>query len=181
MTDDDTSRHRAGRTGLIVKIPEAEPAVRGWRERLDPGAREGVPAHVTVLFPFLPAGRIDGAVRRALAEVLAARPAFAARFERCHRFPGVLYLAPEPDGPFRGLTEAVAERWPEAPPFGGRFDEVVPHLTVAQGHAEAALADAEAALVDSMPVTARVSSVALLVHDGTRWHERASFALGQAP
>lgn len=178
VTDDDTSG-LAGRTGLIVKIPEAESAVREWRERLDPGAREGVPAHVTVLFPFLRAGRIDGAVRRALGDVLAAHPAFTVRFERCGRFPGVLYLAPEPDAPFRQLTRAVAERWPEAPPFGGRFDDVVPHLTVAQGHDEAALESAEAALVGGRPVTARVSSVALLVHDGTRWHERASFALGQ--
>ncbi|MEV6564751.1 2'-5' RNA ligase family protein [Streptomyces kronopolitis] len=179
MTDDDTDQPRAGQTGLVVKIPEAEPAVRGGRERLDPGAREGVPAHVTVLFPFLRASRIDGAVRRVLTEVLAAQPAFTVRFESCRRFPGVLYLAPEPDGPFRQLTEAVAERWPEAPPFGGRFDEVVPHLTVAQGHDEAALQRAEAALVGGLPVTARVSSVALLVHDGTRWHERASFPLGQ--
>jgi 2'-5' RNA ligase len=179
VTDDDTGERRAGRTGLIVKIPEAEPAVGVWRERLDPGAREGVPAHVTVLFPFLRARRIDGAVRRALAEVLAAHPAFTVRFESCGRFPGVLYLTPEPDGPFRQLTRAVAERWPEAPPFGGRFDDVVPHLTVAQGHDEAALESAEAALAGGTPLTAHVSSVALLVHDGTRWRERASFALGQ--
>ncbi|MEX2971799.1 2'-5' RNA ligase family protein [Streptomyces sp. C184] len=178
VTDDGTRELQAGRTGLIVQIPEAEPAVRAWRERLDPGAREGVPAHVTVLFPFLREDCVDGAVHRALEEILAAHPAFPVRFESCGRFPGVLYLAPEPDGPFRQLTRAIADRWPQTPPFGGRFTDVVPHLTVAQGHEDAVLERVEAELLGGTPITALVSSVELLVHDGTRWHERASFALG---
>jgi len=30
------------------------------------------------------------------------------------------------------ITEALAEAFPEYPPYGGEFDEVVPHVTVAQ-------------------------------------------------
>lgn len=75
------------------------------------------------------------------------------------------------------LTEAIADRWPEAPPFGGQFDEVVPHLTIAQGQDDAVLEKTEADLRSRLPVTARVSSVDLIVHDGTRWQQRASFAL----
>ncbi|WP_328974207.1 2'-5' RNA ligase family protein [Streptomyces canus] len=81
-----------------------------------------------------------------------------------------------PDIPFRRLTEAIADRWPEAPPFGGQFDEVVPHLTIAQGQDDAVLDEAEADLRRRLPITARVSSVDLLVHDGTSWQQRASFA-----
>jgi hypothetical protein len=88
-----------------------------------------------------------------------------------------LYLVPEPDIPFRRLTEAIADRWPETPPFGGQFDEVVPHLTIAQGQDNAVLEEAEADLRSRLPVTGRVSSVDLMVHDGTRWQQRASFAL----
>ncbi len=102
---------------------------------------------------------------------------FEARFEHCGRFPGILYLVPEPDLPFRRLTEAIADRWPETPPFGGQFDEVVPHLTIAQGQDDAVLEEAEADLRGRLPVTAPVSSVDLMVHDGTRWQQRASFAL----
>ncbi|MFI7005351.1 2'-5' RNA ligase family protein [Streptomyces sp. NPDC050145] len=179
MADDSTSDFQAGRTGLIVRIPEAEPAVRAWRERFDPSARAGVPAHVTVLFPFLDESRIDALVHAALANVLGSHPAFDLRFERCGRLPGVLYLAPEPDTPLRRLTEAIAERWPEAPPYGGRFAEIVPHLTIAQGQEDAALEEIEADLAGRLPFTARVSSVELIVHDGTKWQERASFALGE--
>src|SRR6266704_7013965 len=41
------------------------------------------------------------------------------------------YLAPQPAQPLRALTAAVTETWPQTPPYGGMFDEVVPHLTVA--------------------------------------------------
>ena len=173
----DSGRFRAGQTGLVVRVPEAEPVVGGWRERFDPSARAGVPAHVTVLFPFLDVSRIDAGVRSALAEVFGSRPAFDLRFGRCGRFPGVLYLAPEVDTSLRQLTETTAERWPEAPPYGGQFTEIVPHLTVADGPSEAVLDEVEAALSDSFPITSRVTSIDLLVHDGAQWHEQASFAL----
>ncbi|MFJ9343034.1 2'-5' RNA ligase family protein [Streptomyces sp. NPDC101733] len=179
MADDSGSTFQAGRTGLIVRVPEAEPAVRGWRERLDPSAQAGVPAHVTVIFPFLDESRIDSLVCSALADVLGRHQAFDLRFERCGRLPEVSYLVPEPDTQLRQLTEAVADRWPEAPPYGGRFTEIVPHLTIAQGQGEAVLEEIEADLAGRLPFTSRVSSVELLVHDGTQWRERASFALGE--
>lgn len=179
MAEDNSGGFQAGQTGLVVRIPEAEQAVRGWRERLDPPARAGVPAHVTVLFPFLHENRIDAALCAALADVLGRQQAFELRFERCGRLPEVSYLVPEPDTRLRQLTEAIADRWPEAPPYGGRFAEIVPHLTIAQGQADAVLEEIEADLVGRLPFTSRVSSVELMVHDGTTWRERASFALGE--
>lgn len=179
MTDDSTSAFQAGQTGLIVRIPEAEPAVRAWREQLDPSAQAGVPAHVTVLFPFLDESRIDALVHSALADVLGSHQAFDLRFESCGRLPEVLYLVPEPDTQLRQLTEAIADHWPEAPPYGGRFAEIVPHLTIAQGQEDAVLEEIEADLGGKLPFTSHVSSVELMVHDGTKWQERASFALGE--
>ncbi|MFG2888178.1 2'-5' RNA ligase family protein [Streptomyces sp. NPDC048248] len=178
MTDDSTSGVQAGRTGLIVKVPDAEAAVRAWRERFDPSARAGVPAHVTVLFPFLDESRIGSPVCSALAAVLGQHRSFDLRFESCRRFPDVLYLVPEPDTQLRRLTEAIADRWPEAPPYGGKFTDVVPHLTIADGPADDAVLDAmEADLLSKLPFMTRVSSVELMVHDGVQWQERASFAL----
>ncbi|MGV4989042.1 2'-5' RNA ligase family protein [Streptomyces sp. NRAIS4] len=177
MADDSTSRFQAGQTGLIVRIPNAEPAVRAWRERFDPSAQAGVPAHVTVLFPFLDESRIDARVCSALADVLGRYCAFDLLFESCGRFPGVLYLAPEPGTQLRRLTEVIADRWPEAPPYGGQFAEIVPHLTVADGQDDAVLDEIEADLLNKLPFTSRVSSVDLMVHDGVKWQERTSFAL----
>ncbi|MGJ5748659.1 2'-5' RNA ligase family protein [Streptomyces puniciscabiei] len=177
MEDDRTSRLQAGQTGLIVRIPDAEPAVRAWRERFDPSARAGVPAHVTVLFPFLDESRIDARVRSALTDVLGSHHAFDLQFESCGRFPGVLYLAPEPDAQLRRLTEVIAYRWSEAPPYGGQFTEIVPHLTVTDGQDDAVLDEIEADLLGGLPCASQVSSVDLMVYDGAKWQQRASFAL----
>ncbi|MFJ8630939.1 2'-5' RNA ligase family protein [Streptomyces sp. NPDC093568] len=178
MAGDDSSGSQTGQSGLIVRVPEAEPAVRVWRERLDPSARAGVPAYVTVLFPFLVESRIDRGTLATIAEVFRRHRSFEARFEHCGRFPGILYLSPEPAASFCRLTEAIADRWPETPPFGGQFDDVVPHLTIAQGQDDAVLGEAESDLCGRLPVTAHVSAVDLMVYDGSRWQHRASFALG---
>src|SRR6185312_14804244 len=47
------------RTALIVAVPEAETAVGALRREHDSSAALGVPAHVTILFPFLPPERVD--------------------------------------------------------------------------------------------------------------------------
>ena len=48
------------------------------------------------------------------------------------RWPDVVYLAPEPDAPFRRLTAALASAFPDYPPYEGAHEEVIPHLTVAR-------------------------------------------------
>lgn len=90
----------------------------------------------------------------------------------------MLCLAPDPDVYLRQLTEAIVDRWPEAPPYGGRFAEIVPHLTVAQGQDDAVLSRIGVDLASGLPFTSRATSVELMVHDGVTWQERASFALG---
>ncbi|MGW1070342.1 2'-5' RNA ligase family protein [Streptomyces aureus] len=177
MTSENSGTGQAGRTGLVVTVTEAEPVVRACRDRLDPAVRSGIPPHVTVLFPFLHESRLDGGTLAEIEAVIGRHRPFEARFGDFGRFPGTLYLAPRPDAPFRALTEAVVDRWPETPPFGGEFDEIVPHLTVAQGQDEAVLDGAEADLRDRLPFVTRVASVDLMVHDGSRWRPRASFAL----
>ncbi|MFJ9537652.1 2'-5' RNA ligase family protein [Streptomyces sp. NPDC101225] len=176
MADDESGRFAAGQTALVVPVPEAEPSVRSWRKRFDPAAQAGVPAHVTVVFPFLPASLVGAATCAALDEIVGRHRSFDVRFEECGRFPGVLYLAPVPDAPFRRLTQAVVERWPEAPPYGGKYDPH-PHLTVAQGQDEAVLDEIEVGLRPCLPFAARVPTVDLVVHSGTEWQHRASFAL----
>jgi len=163
-----------GQTAVIVPIPEAEPVVGRWRAVHDRAASAGVPAHVTIVYPFLPGELVDEA---ALRDVVARQPAFTVTFASAARFPGVLYLAPEPAGPFRALTEALVRRWPEAPPYGGVFDEVVPHLTVAHDVPETVLAAAERDVEASLPVTAVVTAARLIAFEGERWRCRATLPL----
>lgn len=167
-------------SALIVAVPEAEPAVAALRAAYDPAASWGVPAHVTVLYPFLPPQAIDAGVLAAVRAAVAAVPAFDVAFARTARFADpVLWLAPEPDAPFRALTAAVWARFPSTPPYGGRFDDVVPHLTVTDGQPAPVMDAAAERVRPFLPITARVRAVRLLVGRPSpgAWRTVAEFPL----
>jgi 2'-5' RNA ligase len=167
-----------GESAVVVPVPDAEPVVSAWRERFDGSAAQGMPAHITALYPFLPEERLTGAVLEQLREMCAAVAALQVAFRSVGRFPGVLYLEPEPAAELRELTGAIAERWPEAPPYGGMFDKVVPHLTVAQGAGDDVLAEIESDLWSRLPVSTRLTEACLYVFAGERWQQRARLPFG---
>src|SRR3954470_81941 len=91
-------------TALIVPVPETEEAVGPLRTSLDTAASWGVPAHVTVLYPFLPPERISAPVLSAISDTIAAVPRFEVTFVHVDWFDDtVLWLAPQPNQPFREL------------------------------------------------------------------------------
>jgi 2'-5' RNA ligase len=155
------------RTALIVPVPEAELAVASLRLAHDPVARLGVPAHITIHFPFAPPDRID---ERAIIELLAAHPAFEFELAALAYFgDAVTYLAPRPIAPFVELIRAAAARWPEYPQYDGAFATVVPHLTL--GHERLA---PELAL----PIACVAREVVLMEErDDGQWWMRRRFAL----
>jgi 2'-5' RNA ligase len=165
-------------TALLVVVPEAEAAVGPHRATLDRAAQWNVPAHVTVLFPFLPPAGIDLDELRALVEGV---PGFEGRFERVGWFGDtVVWLAPEPADRFRALIEAVWRRFPQAPPYEGAFDDVVPHLTIGHDHPRPVLEAAAVEAAGHLPITFPVRSVRLMVgRVGVRpWRTVAELPLG---
>ncbi len=180
MAKPGPSIYPVGQTVLIATVPEVEPLVRSWREQFDPAAAGGVPAHVTILAPFLDRSAIDASAVAELQQIFSRHRSFSVEFQECRRFAGVLYLAPVPDSHFRALTEAVAARWPEAPPYGGQFEDVVPHLTVALGQEPMVFDRIEAALSRGLPIGANVSAVELLTFTGEHLDRGNLFQLGVA-
>jgi 2'-5' RNA ligase len=163
---------------LIVAVPEAEPLVGEWRLRYD-NARLGIPAHITLLFPFVPAEQLDEQLFADLRDLFAAQPAISFSLTRVVEFPDeTLWLTPEPAEPFGRLTELIFERYPEYPPYEGIHDEVIPHLTITSG--DASLRDElDTALTPHLPVEAEAREIVLLEEqpDG-RWRTRERFRLG---
>ncbi|MCH7231595.1 2'-5' RNA ligase family protein [Glycomyces sp. L485] len=171
------SKYKIGQTALVAVVDDVELLVDRWRQRFNSSAAAGMPAHVTVLVPFLDLDRIDEVVLDELTALFARQNRFSVEFDRIGRFPDVRYLVPTPDHRFRELTEVVSARWPEAPPYGGQFAEVTPHLTVANGQQPEIFDEVEAAMETQLPVSAVVSSISLFVSDGSRWHRRTEFPL----
>lgn len=167
-------------SALIVPVPEAEALVGAWRERYDDSARTGVPAHLTLLYPFLPPEDVSPADLERLAALFAATPATRYALARVRRFArGVLYLAPEPDEFLRELTERIWKLYPHRPPYGGAFPDVIPHLTVAQAADGTVLDAVEAEVAQGLPVPAHATEVWLMLqNDDGRWRAGHRFPLG---
>ncbi len=161
------------RTALVVPVPEAEPLVAEHRARHDPSAALGVPAHITILVPWVGAEQVAEPDREAIRAIAARTAAFEYELGAFGRFEGgTLFLRPDPPEPFVRLTEAVVGRWPDHPPYEGAFAEIVPHLTVAESADDASVAAIEAEVTPHLPLVATASSLLLLVEepDG-RWAE----------
>lgn len=168
-------------SAFIVRVSEAEPYVGRYRERFDPSARLGVPAHVTILFPFMPPEALSEEVFERARAVAASVPEFQFSLARLGRFPGTLYLAPEPAAPFVALTESIHRSFPEYPPYGGKHSSVVPHMTIA--HASDPEQDKiEAELRENLPhppcIAAICKELVLIENSSGRWRELRAFALG---
>jgi hypothetical protein len=108
--------------------------------------------------------------------LLASFAPFESTLAETARFRGLLYLNPEPRESFIEMTEALAEAFPEFPPYGGEFDEVVPHVTVAQAD-DQVLAAAERELAPQLPVMTRVERVWLVEDAPDGWRRHTAFPL----
>jgi 2'-5' RNA ligase len=170
-------------TALICRTPEAERYIAHYRQRFDPSARRNVPAHVTILYPFMAPTLVDDGVIAALQGVADSVPCFDYRMAKTERFPVALYLAPVPDAPFSALIDGVFRAFPDYPPFEGKFDTVVPHITVAHGD-EPLLCEIEVELRIALPagagIAARCTELVLIENSSGRWEQMHVFSLGKS-
>lgn len=158
-------------SALLVPVPAAEAVVGDWRSVHDPSARTGVPAHITLVVPWLPPEQIKQEHLEELEDLLAECPAFDYVLDRvCWFGERVLWLAPSPAEPFKDMTSLLADHF-ETPPWQGEFAEVVPHLTVGlAGYALGnSLKQAAADLSAKLPVACRADQVDVMCGDGVSW------------
>ena len=166
-------------SALIIPLLGADEAVGSWRAALDPSAAAGVPAHVTIHFPWLPVSLVEESDLQSLQDMVCAVPRFPVTF-RSSRWFGreVLWLDPDPKEPFIALAAESAARWPGHPQYGGRFDAIVPHLTVGFGDPQV-LDHAEAAIERLLPIQDLACRVWWITRAGSQpWEVRRTLDLG---
>lgn len=170
-------------TGLIIPVPAFESFIRHHRRINSAVSPEGVPAHLTLLYPFLPPMGCKEAHAEVAGFFSEVKP-FEFELTKVGWFGDrVVFLAPEDPGPFIALTERLIEHWSVCIPYGGRHGGAhVPHLTLGiEGTPEemASLAEAAERL---LPIRCVADQAWLMI--GTprpaEWKIAARFAFGDA-
>jgi len=168
-----------GRSG-IVAIVSLPARLRALRLQHHDDANKGIPPHVTLLYPFAPAGALTRPVRKALARAAAAHEPFVVAFPTVETFPSVVFLAPRPSAPFLDLTRDLCIAFPAYPPYGGEIatDDLIPHLTMAEESGDRAEVLVRE-IGPLLPVRAVIRSIAVITEDDRgRWSPHWRLRLG---
>jgi hypothetical protein len=141
----------------------------------------GVPAHVTILYPFIPPQEITEVELNALRTVFQPFSPFVAGFSEIIEDFEMLYLAPEPKSTFVSLTKAMIRAFPGYLPYQGAYDEILPHLSVAlpddPADLEQIVEEFREAAQAKMPFSAQITHVALMDSLSGSWKIREKFPL----
>lgn len=164
----------APQSALLIEVPEAEPVVAEWRAKHDPAEARGIPAHITALFPFIAPGELTSAEVDQLRSVAGALRPVRFALVALDEFPGVLWLRPAPSDELSQLTRVLWAAYPQCPPYGGRFPDTKPHLTVALARDEEEQQQFREAITQefagSLPIYCEAKSLSLFTSDGhDRW------------
>ena len=171
----------SGESALVIHVPEAEDLVGSYRIKYDHEASVGVPAHITLLWPFVPTSLITPDIQNQLAHLFSNFHSFQFSLTELRRFPEVLYLAPSPSDKIIELVQIIASRFPKYPPYGGQFKEISPHLTIAQSDEpkllEKIAEELNPTVKKALPIFKAVTEVSLLEKQNDYWTETRTFSL----
>jgi 2'-5' RNA ligase len=146
-------------------------------------APDRVPAHLTMLYPFVAPDRLHSDVRIALAAVAARVAPFEYRLVGAAVWPQTVYVAVDPVEAFLALHRELQAAFPAFPIYGPDpgFD-FVPHVTIAEGDAF----DEAAILADPgwrlLPLARRAVAIEVITQpEGGRWRTIWRLPLGRMP
>jgi 2'-5' RNA ligase len=172
-----------GHTVLAVPVLALEEVVRERTAFYDASFLSADPgfvhAHITLLAPW--ADRPADADLGRVARIAQATASFDVKLAQVGEFPdGVFYLHPEPDGELRELTASLAAAFPDHPPYGGGYGDVVPHLTLDRRSATVTAATVRASVARLLPLTVTVDRIDLQWWANHDCRRLRSWPLGQA-
>ncbi|MGY0234370.1 2'-5' RNA ligase family protein [Longispora urticae] len=149
------------RSALVAPVRAADRILAAVAVDYPRAVRTGLPAHVTLLYPFVPVVDLEDEGRPWLRDFAAAHPPVELEFTEVRHTADFVYLPAAPLGP---LCRAARERWPGMPPYAGRFGtDPEPHVTVGLRHPAAA--EIAAIVAELLPVREVVDQLWIGVRD----------------
>jgi 2'-5' RNA ligase len=117
---------------LIVPPRNVQAFAYPIREIHDSLSFNRVPAHITLLYPFVPPEQVDDAIAT-LTPLCAAFPTFELTLDRYDRFEDTLFLEPSDPGQVLELYQRLIAAFPDFPLYEGEHGgELHPHMTLAR-------------------------------------------------
>lgn len=164
-------------TALVIALRDAEPFDAVRREFAVDTFECGIPFHLTLLYPFAPREELTADVLDETRAFFAGRAPFVFELTRVAAWPRVVYAVPEPDDELRACMRALWGLFPQWPPYGGAFPDVVPHATLGEDvDGPAVCAEIERRVRPHLPRRCQAEDVALLEEFAPgRWRERERF------
>ena len=142
-----------------------------------------MPAHLTLLYPFVAPERLARSVRSAIEAVALRHAPFSYALAGKAIWPDTVYVAVDPVAPFLSLQRDLARAFPGFPIYGEDATfEFVPHVTIAEGRAIDHAAVLRARAWASLPRPAVASSVEVIARAGSApWRTVWRIGLGGHP
>ncbi|MFD7834409.1 2'-5' RNA ligase family protein [Streptomyces sp. NPDC059761] len=166
-----------GTTAVVIVLPDAAPLLdTAWR--IDPAlVRRGVPAHVSLLYPFVPESALTGQDEKGVRSLAASFPAADLLLEELVTAPGFVGVTVPQLQP---IVDAFGAQWPGLRPYGGRFGaRPAAHVTVAMGADNPTTsAQVRTAVGSLLPLRTRAAEVQLVVLTEDGWQSRFTSPLG---
>jgi 2'-5' RNA ligase len=171
-------------TAIIVALPRCDLLVSAVAAELEIHRPPGMPAHVTLLYPFVDESTLVAGMAAQAQRALSHIAPFECEFASFGRFidpiPTALHLVPNPADPFRGMIAAL-ERTFALRAYGGQFGEVIPHVTLVESPDPALWARTESRVGESLPLSETISTFSIYRETHSGWHEAFTMPLGRSP
>ncbi|MFD7259134.1 2'-5' RNA ligase family protein [Streptomyces sp. NPDC059874] len=158
-------------------MPDAAPLLHA-ASRIDPAlVRPGVPAHVSLLYPFVPQSALTGQDEEGVRSLAASFPAADLLLEEVVTASG--FVAVTVPG-LQPIVDAFRAQWPALRPYKGRFGaRPAAHVTVAMGADNpTTAAHVRDAIGNLLPLRTRAAAVQLVVLTEEGWQSRFTAPLG---
>jgi 2'-5' RNA ligase len=169
-------------TALVLVLDDAEPFDEVRRELNAETVSSGVPFHITLLYPFAPVEELTDDLLAETRHFFAERAPFSFELTRIATWPRVVYVVPEPDTELRACMVALHALFPQWPPYGGVYEDVTPHATLAEAvDAEGIQLEIDRRVSGHLPRRYRADAATLLEeYEPERWRERERIPFGTA-
>jgi len=165
---------------ILIPVPNADPVINEWRKKYD-SALKGIPAHITLLYPFKPPNKIETEDIKVLKDFFKKIEHFEFQLCQPNSFPTVLFLEPHPKEIFVNLTKQLVQIFPDYLPYEGKFSSVNPHATIANLSDEKNLKRIKPAIISGLskklPIMQKVTEAWLMIEkeDGY-WEIKEKFS-----